>query len=82
MATESKEKTSNPTEAERWGKGASDLSPEEQKIDPKIGFILAASLPMALIVFWKVTIPLCYFMISSVMGAELMQKFNFLRQGW
>lgn len=80
-STTSRKKVPKKEESEQWGKGASNISPDERKIEPIVGVILAASLPLAVIVFWKITIPFLYFCVSTVLGAELLQKINYLQQG-
>ncbi|XP_071822248.1 uncharacterized protein [Apostichopus japonicus] len=79
-STTSRKKVPKKEESEQWGKGASNISPDERKIEPIVGVILAASLPLAVIVFWKITIPFLYFCVSTVLGAELLQKINYLQQ--
>ena len=66
------------------GKGASSLKPlstEQLQIDYKIGVIMAITFPVALLVFWKVTLPLTWFVIKTVLGDQLVSKLYYFKQG-
>lgn len=66
------------------GKGASSLQPlssEQLTVDYKTGVIMAITMPLALIFFWKVTLPVTWFVMKTALGEQLVIKLNYFKQG-
>ncbi|XP_030829651.1 uncharacterized protein LOC586955 [Strongylocentrotus purpuratus] len=65
------------------GKGASSLQPlstEQLTVDYKAGVIMAITFPLALIFFWKVTLPVTWFVMKTALGEQLVLKLNYFKQ--
>ncbi|XP_072181121.1 uncharacterized protein [Diadema setosum] len=65
------------------GKGASSLQPlstEQLSMDYRAGVVMALTFPLAILFFWKVTLPVTWFVVKTVLGEQLILKLFFLKQ--
>ncbi|XP_041478145.1 uncharacterized protein LOC121426065 [Lytechinus variegatus] len=65
------------------GKSGSSLRPlstEQLTVDYKAGIIMAITFPLALLIFWKVTLPVTWFVIKTALGENLVLKLHYFKQ--
>lgn len=66
------------------GKGDSSLAPTQKPkvtgVEWKLGAVMFLSLPLALLVFWFITLPLMSYCVVSLLGDQTVQQLWYLKQ--
>ncbi|XP_070571043.1 uncharacterized protein [Ptychodera flava] len=56
-------------------------SPSDVKFTPPfVGVIMALSLPVSLLVFWYITLPFLWWLVSSIVGVDFIRNIMFLKE--